>query len=202
MEQKTEEKKHLSTQEMMMGGPIRYHDREAASTYKKEPTSSSGIATQVAVYTASIGAGFLSMWGAIRENFYSGLKNASWIKKIRDKRAEDYEKIANLCGAEYSKAHMKIHIDYTEAVGKALEEKGFTNSWKKFKHLTKNQKVKVVGIAVTVAATAVGAITMIRQNREISRQLEEMKHRDDNVGSDFRSREDERQQQSEQVQRA
>jgi len=58
---------------------------------------------------------------------------------------------------------------------------GVTNSWQKFKCLTKNQKVGLWVMALGVCAVGVGAILNIRQNRRIRVEMEEMNQKSESA---------------------
>jgi len=140
---------------------------------EKNTSSKTGMVAQAAVYTAAIGAGVASMWAVVRDNFYNGIKNSTWLKALRNQRNKAFEDIAGKTGTEYAQAHIKIAADYSKNVTEKLKEKGFTNSWEKFKFLTKHQQIRVIGIAVTVAMVTMGAVTALRQSARLEKLLKD-----------------------------
>jgi hypothetical protein len=164
------------------------NEKKTASTAHKA-MSRSEVTTQVAVYSASVLAGLVSMWSAIRHHFNTNMKSKmDWFDTISTDPviARKIEDLKSLSSTAHYIEHKKIHDIQASATRDIIREKGYTNSWRKFRFLTLHQRVQVIGIAITVATVAVGTIMNIRQgwqNEHMMRQLDELNRKKDGADS-------------------
>jgi hypothetical protein len=148
-----------------------------------------GKATQTSVipdmlaYSGTALATLATMWVTTREALYGNLKKMAFFKEAEDVRNNGLKEltekatakpIATISNSDFHAGIKKYNKDYAKATEDLLKKSGFTNSWKKFKHLNFSQQAGIVITGTGLATVAVGAIISIRHQREIARDLRNM----------------------------